>query len=234
MPLPRALEDLTVPSPNFVACSVPNHMDSNFDNQRRRNQTYWVLFVSAKQGMYSLKMSCTAALPKQYGELEMVASFTRQAEVLAAWRTHCYHRHGKCGEHSHACYAGECPAHPPEIDLSTAAPAKQKRGCASVKREGSAVIKREGSAVVKRGGSAVVKREGSVALRSTRVLGTPPLYTSLPSSETDAEDVLTLPLFLPDSEEEEEVRTALSPGQGSRQCPTPLFQPRRRHHAREH
>ncbi|KAJ7606443.1 hypothetical protein DFH06DRAFT_1149909 [Mycena polygramma] len=194
---PHSLSVLSDPPQDFVVCTVLKHMDANFDNHFdfscRRNRTYWILFFSDKQGLYSLKTSCVAALGKTYGELEAVGSFNTLTEVLAAWAKHCYHRHGKCRCWSACHLLLRCPKHSLELDLSTANP-RPKRW--SVKKEASVAPKREGSASASGEGGA---RE-SAPLRASP----PPSYKGDSDSASSVRVSHPRSLFAPDTDEEED------------------------------
>ncbi|KAJ7667889.1 hypothetical protein DFH06DRAFT_1126579 [Mycena polygramma] len=188
---PSWLSELADPPADFVACVVPNHLDANFDNHfdfsRRRNQTYWVLFVSPKSGMYSYK---------KYAEIEGFGTFNSQTKMLVAWAKNCFHRHRKCGCAS-ACHLVACPEHPKEQDLS--------------ERGGSAVVKREPSAVV------VPPVRGATTGRShtsrppshTPPPSPPSPVLSLFASDTPSPRSPVLSLFAPDTDDEQEVCAGL-------------------------
>jgi hypothetical protein len=57
--IPASLDDLGALPSDFSPCSIPEHFGENFkthaDFSSKRNKHYWLLFVSLKQGAYSLK-----------------------------------------------------------------------------------------------------------------------------------------------------------------------------------
>ncbi|KAJ7821734.1 hypothetical protein B0H13DRAFT_2377111 [Mycena leptocephala] len=147
--IPATIDALPAPPPAFIPCEIPNYLGSNFKNHtdfsQKRNKHYWILFVSPKQGVYSLKVTCLSAKGNKYEEANVVGDVQMWKDVLAIWAKHCFHRHGKCRMHQHACVSSPCPAHAAlvqgeEISKSTIErepPVKRE----SVKRE----VKEEGS-----------------------------------------------------------------------------------------
>ncbi|KAJ7446033.1 hypothetical protein B0H11DRAFT_1930375 [Mycena galericulata] len=236
--VPPSLVGLAPPPASFVPCLIPNYLDNNFtdhiDFSRRRNKTYWVLFVSSKQGMYSLKKACMAAKDSRYTEEEVIGSFQHWSALLPVWATHCYHRHSKCSEHRNACAVGACPDHPAPPDPTPSTirvrrrepvspgvkreSVKRESATAEVKRESSSTPNKRGRGVklestmppIKSEAAAFPVKRGDLSVRNPNprtARRPPPSYTPVP--ETDSEsDGPAVPLYDSDSSEEGAVQAA--------------------------
>ncbi|KAJ7458378.1 hypothetical protein B0H11DRAFT_2243076 [Mycena galericulata] len=191
------LADLAPPPPDFVSCEIPLYLGSNWRNHVEfsgwGNRTYWVLLLGGKQGVYSLKVTCVAAIQGAYEPSDVMEGFQRWEHVLVAWAKHCYHRHAKCRQHPAACSKSSCPTHTERHD--DAGRAIKKEDAAPVIKQGSpaAKVKNEGTRAVR-------KAESPTPLSVTR--GT---YTPTPVPETDSERDTPpggVPLFDPDSSDD--------------------------------
>ncbi|KAJ7164581.1 hypothetical protein C8R43DRAFT_946400 [Mycena crocata] len=126
--IPANIEALAVPPSTFIPCPVRNYMASNFkgheDFSRKGNRTYWVLFVSEKQGIFHLaaipderiRADCLWAIDNKYAEKNVVGAFDTWEELLPVWAKNCYHTHRRCIRHSNACQRTACPEHPLKLD----------------------------------------------------------------------------------------------------------------------
>ncbi|KAJ6544877.1 hypothetical protein DFH09DRAFT_1088413 [Mycena vulgaris] len=110
--LPSFILALTKPPASFTTCDIPNHLDSNFKGHavfsNAGNETYWVLFLTGGQGMYSLKVPCMAVMGRRLTQDEAVRSFQPWDDVQEWWGRHCFYRHGQCAAHPDACAANGC------------------------------------------------------------------------------------------------------------------------------
>ncbi|KAJ6570301.1 hypothetical protein DFH09DRAFT_1080431 [Mycena vulgaris] len=101
--LPSFILALTKPPASFTTCDIPNHLDSNFKGHavfsNAGNETYWVLFLTGGQGMYSLKVPCMAVMGRRLTQDEAVRSFQPWDDVQEWWGRHCFYRHRQCAAH---------------------------------------------------------------------------------------------------------------------------------------
>ncbi|KAJ6485487.1 hypothetical protein DFH09DRAFT_1339763 [Mycena vulgaris] len=128
--IPPFLRELSRPPASFVPCELPRYLEQNYvtqdDFDRKKNKTYWLLFLTREQGVYSYKATCEGALRSRYLPSEAVGSFQVLSKALRWWAVHCFHRHGRCTmgtKGGSACTLREaCIEHPapnPAIPLGT-------------------------------------------------------------------------------------------------------------------
>ncbi|KAJ7429662.1 hypothetical protein B0H11DRAFT_2265151 [Mycena galericulata] len=216
----EARRQLASPPPGFVPCEIPLYLGPNWHDHVEfsgwGNRTYWVLLLGGKQGVYSLKVTCIAAIEGAYKPSDVIEGFQRWEQVLAAWAKHCYHRHAKCRQHPAACSRNPCAAHVEPV------PSPARKSVIRVKTEGRAIKKEDAAPVIKQSPAAKVKNESPTAVRKaesptplsvargTSVPGAtrrapPPRYTPTPVPETDSERDTPpggVPLFDPDSSDD--------------------------------
>ncbi|KAJ7430013.1 hypothetical protein B0H11DRAFT_1943837 [Mycena galericulata] len=231
---------LTSPPPGFIPCEIPSYLGSNWRDHVEfsgwGNRTYWLLLLGAKQGVYSLKVTCIAAIEDGYEASQVIEGFQRWEQVLPAWAKHCYHRHRKCAQHTEACAEGPCPEHPrqaPAAKLDVIRPKRERsvRGsstpAATQERGGKVKRDPDAGAGIKSGSPApkIKKAESPAPASITRAKpvraqrAPPPTYTPTPVPETDSESEMpagSVPLYDPDSSDDDIRTVPLSPTPGAR------------------
>ncbi|KAJ7787571.1 hypothetical protein B0H14DRAFT_3505322 [Mycena olivaceomarginata] len=143
--IPASIDELGAPPGDFTPCIIPQHFGENFkthaDFSSKRNKHYWLLFVSPKQGAYSLKATCLAAKGRRYEEAAVMGDAATWKEAQDIWAKHCFHRHAKCRFHPQSCNMSSCPAHGARVLADSPVKTELKR-----EREGSSaplLVKRE-------------------------------------------------------------------------------------------
>ncbi|KAJ7880724.1 hypothetical protein B0H14DRAFT_3434268 [Mycena olivaceomarginata] len=168
--IPASLDDLGAPPGDFTPCSIPEHFGENFktyaDFSSKRNKHYWLLFVSPKQGAYSLKATCLAAKGRQYEEAAVMGD-------AATWKE------------AQDCNTSACPAHGARALAGNPVKTELKREASSapllVKRE---VKAEEGEVKAEQQPPSPLpfnRRRGSSRTIVRRA--PPPSYTPVPDSE---------------------------------------------------
>ncbi|KAJ7855149.1 hypothetical protein B0H14DRAFT_2579490 [Mycena olivaceomarginata] len=198
--IPASLDDLGAPPDDFTPCSILEHFGENFkthaDFSSKRNKHYWLLFVSPKQGAYSLNVvvvgaqlycraTCLAAKGCQYEEAAVMGDAATWKEAQEFWGKHCFHRHAKCRLHPQSCNTSACPAHGARVLAGNPVKTELKREASSapllVKRE---VKAEEGEVKAEQQPPSPLpfnRRHGlpqTIARRAP-----PPSYTPVPDSE---------------------------------------------------
>ncbi|KAJ7092021.1 hypothetical protein B0H15DRAFT_948215 [Mycena belliarum] len=196
--------DLAPAPANFVPCTIPDHMGSNFNDHVTfsglGNKRYWLLFFGAKQGMYSYKATCIDSMEPTYTADYAIESFGHWKQVKPVWASHCFHRHGRCMKHRNACALAPCPEHatpPPRSSIIRVRRTETTAGRAvtpdlkpEVKRERERSIKPESLSPVKPTleGTKRVKREQ---------IHVPLLKQEGPPTSPIAHEGAPAPLFIP-------------------------------------
>ncbi|KAJ7092137.1 hypothetical protein C8R43DRAFT_964687 [Mycena crocata] len=235
--IPRTISDLPEPPKGFRPCAIPlkladNWIDHN-EFSRKGNKQYCVLFHAARPGVYSRKPDCVAWVPRGLPVSEVVGCFQKWIEVLAVWAKYCYHRHSKCLTHQNACAESACPGHPLDPDAVQVKP--EPGDILKVKREPGDVIKVKREA----GGDIKVRRAPEVKMEAGPVAARVPSRATVPvespsrgaaavlpdfarrrrpetatrytsSEDEDAMPPGTVPLFAPDTSDEEDGAAAAS------------------------
>ncbi|KAJ7078270.1 hypothetical protein B0H15DRAFT_954608 [Mycena belliarum] len=190
------------PPLSFIPCPIPEHLGDNWDNHASfsaaRNKTYWVLFMTSRQGAYSLKVTCIRALASTYAEEETVGSFQKWDDVLVFWGVHCFNRHGRCPDHRDQCALGACRAHL-TAELAphggsfripgTGHPRHVMKQERHARPHSNVSGKREHDTIVQRL-PLIVSQPSRAAARCA-----PPSYTPVAETESDGSDVEGVPLF---------------------------------------
>ncbi|KAJ7017504.1 hypothetical protein C8F04DRAFT_1279284 [Mycena alexandri] len=197
--VPPAVKALPAPPAGFVPCLLRESFGGNFTNHadfsRQGNKTYWVLFSSAREAVYTLKPECVAGKNREDDERDVVASFAEWGEVLRVWGAFCYHHHGKCEHHANSCRRG-CPTH-----RRPQTPPEPARRDPRVKVEVG--VKPERATPKLQTPRRSTSTTGSRARASTR----PPSRPS-PVEEDDANYMGTVPLYDPDTPPPRRARSA--------------------------
>ncbi|KAJ7723137.1 hypothetical protein B0H16DRAFT_1737348 [Mycena metata] len=101
--------------PGYVACAGRPFYDASFQSEQahsaRKNRYFWLLAMGPHQGFYSTQATATHKIPHGCSRDDALEYFDHHLDMHAAWRQHCYHRHGRCAIHF-ACHLLPCNQHP--------------------------------------------------------------------------------------------------------------------------
>ncbi|KAJ7042325.1 hypothetical protein C8F04DRAFT_1252299 [Mycena alexandri] len=166
---PPAIERLAAHPPplDFVPCRIPEMLGDNWgshlDFSRWKNKRYWVLFSIGEEAVYTRKAECLHAKPAEDAELDVVAGIDTWVEVLRIWAAYCFHKHGRCAEHSPRCNVDNCPDHPLPDDPALV-------GVVKIKIEGGSQVKKERTTPALRASSTFAQATPSRASGTIKVV----------------------------------------------------------------
>ncbi|KAJ7833656.1 hypothetical protein B0H13DRAFT_1914461 [Mycena leptocephala] len=207
----RAMRQKAPPA-GFRPCDIPMHLGENFTDHvefsAKGNKRYWVLYLGRGQGVYTLKAECIAAAGTYAKQPKAYEALDRWQLVLPHWAKHCFHRHAKCRLHQDVCIHGECPIHPSAPNPDVVRVPRSVKVKPEIKPKVEPDIKPKVECDVRPKVERGPLTKKNLAARAQRAIEKaarrpPPRYTPVEESDIDSDGGRRVPLFDPNSSEEE-------------------------------